>query len=315
MDTKKWIELLSEAQWIKPVVSGTGSFCVTEVSAEEPFGEFGVLPRGRLREVMLESGQLEIMHGADVDGPWVSGIRVIVKEGADVTVVERVKGDSAEFKYMGTVLIAHSGAKVRYIKVIDENKGPVVSKSFIESQADDTDIWAVQWGGADVKSTTKIKLLSAKSKVNVRDFTAMAGSGVIEDDVIIEHLAPRTESTLVGRALAFEKGKISGMHQGIIGAASKGAATKIQTKGLLFDEGNIRLTPKLNIAQNDVVAGHGAAVGPLDEEALFYLMSRGVPKKDAKMILINSFMNVAVDNIPVAGVVDQLKARLSELVR
>ena len=265
--------------------------------------------------MMLESGQLEIMHGADVDGPWVSGLRVIVKEGAEVTVVERAKGDSAQFQYMGTVLIAHPRAKVRYIKVIEENKGPVVSKTFVESQADNIDMWSVQWGGADVKSTTKIKLLFAKSKVNVRAFTAMAGSGVIEDDVIIEHLAPRTESALIGRALAFEKGKISGMHQGIIGAASKGAATKIQTKGLLFDEGNIRLTPKLNIAQNDVVAGHGAAVGPLDEEALFYLMSRGVHQKDAKMILINAFMNVAVDNIPVAGVVDQLKARLSKFVR
>ena len=82
---------------------------------------------------------------------------------------------------------------------------------------------------------------------------------------------------------------------------------KMMTRALLLsDEAEADNKPELEIFADDVVCGHGATVGALDEELKFYLMSRGIPEKEAEALLIQAFVGEAIEEIAHEGVRDAL---------
>ena len=66
---------------------------------------------------------------------------------------------------------------------------------------------------------------------------------------------------------------------------------------LLSEAAEADAKPELEIFADDVVCGHGATVGALDEDLLFYLRARGIPKKEAEALLIQAFIGAAVETI------------------
>ena len=65
--------------------------------------------------------------------------------------------------------------------------------------------------------------------------------------------------------------------------------------------------PQLEIYNDDVKCSHGAATGQLDNEALFYMRSRGIPEAEARTMLMQAFMLDVVDTVAVPGVADRLR--------
>lgn len=76
----------------------------------------------------------------------------------------------------------------------------------------------------------------------------------------------------------------------IAATAEKSVGIQKHRALLLSDAASVQATPRLEIYTDDVVCSHGSAVGNPDEEALFYLMSRGIPEKKARALLIHSFL-------------------------
>jgi Fe-S cluster assembly protein SufD len=73
---------------------------------------------------------------------------------------------------------------------------------------------------------------------------------------------------------------------------------KLMMQGLMLsDEAQILSKPELEIFADDVVCGHGATAGALDDELLFYLKARGIPPKEAEALLIQAFIGDAVETI------------------
>jgi len=66
---------------------------------------------------------------------------------------------------------------------------------------------------------------------------------------------------------------------------------------MLSDEAEILCKPELEIYADDVVCGHGSTCGQLDEDSLFYLMSRGIAKADAETMLVRAFLAELIDPI------------------
>lgn len=79
---------------------------------------------------------------------------------------------------------------------------------------------------------------------------------------------------------------------------------------LLSDEAKINTKPQLEIYADDVKCSHGATVGQLDDEALFYMRSRGIPEKEARLIMMSAFTHEIISNIKT----DPLRTRINELV-
>jgi Fe-S cluster assembly protein SufD len=114
-----------------------------------------------------------------------------------------------------------------------------------------------------------------------------------------------------GRSKAVFQGKI------VVERDAQKTDAKLMMQGLMLsEEAEILSKPELEIFADDVVCGHGSTCGRLDEDSMFYLMSRGVPKAEAETMLIRGFLAELLDpiadeavNAALQGVVDRWLAR------
>lgn len=108
----------------------------------------------------------------------------------------------------------------------------------------------------------------------------------------IHHQGSRTRSRQTARALIGGRGLFDYEGRVCLDAGSTGAEAHQVTRSLLLDvAAQSRSRPSLEILHDDVVCTHGATVAPLHGEEIFYLMSRGYPRKDAERLLASSFAN------------------------
>jgi Fe-S cluster assembly protein SufD len=114
----------------------------------------------------------------------------------------------------------------------------------------------------------------------------------------IEHAAPNTTSRQLfkkvagGKSRAVYQGKIT-VKEGAIGSDSRQTAKAL----LLSNRAETDLKPELEILTDDVKCAHGAAVGDLDQDSLFYLRSRGIPEREARGLLVHAFLGEVIDGI------------------
>lgn len=110
-------------------------------------------------------------------------------------------------------------------------------------------------------------------------------------EVYITHSAPKTKSNVNVRAVLKGKSKFDFRGNVKIENGAKGADAYLRSDALLFDDAKMGDdTPALEILEKVVKAGHAATVGKLDEGMLFYLMSRGLERKQAEKLLVEGFV-------------------------
>lgn len=92
--------------------------------------------------------------------------------------------------------------------------------------------------------------------------------------------------------------------------AQKTNAFQQNNNVLISDKATINTKPQLEIFADDVKCSHGCTIGQLDMDALFYLQSRGIPKKEATALLMYAFSNNVLESVRIP----ELKARINKLV-
>ena len=117
-------------------------------------------------------------------------------------------------------------------------------------------------------------------------------------EAYITHAAPNTKSNVNVRAVLRGRSSFAFRGNVKIEKGAKGADAYLRSDALLFDEAKMGDdTPALEILEPDVKAGHAATVGKVDEQMLFYLMSRGLSKNQAERLLIQGFINPILEKI------------------
>jgi len=106
------------------------------------------------------------------------------------------------------------------------------------------------------------------------------------------HQVPDTNSTMVNYAICKKKSLLNVNTNGIIVKGAKNTNLSQKVKGLLMDlEAMISANPKLQIDEYDCMAAHGASIGAIDEDELYYLMSRGLTKEASETLIVEGFIN------------------------
>ncbi|MEW6321048.1 MAG: Fe-S cluster assembly protein SufD [Acidobacteriota bacterium] len=137
------------------------------------------------------------------------------------------------------------------------------------------------------------------------------GARLVDNHTTIDHAVPNCTShelykgILDGRAKAVFNGRIIVRED-----AQKTDAKQTNRALLLSDEATINSNPQLEIFADDVKCTHGAAIGQLDEEALFYLRARGLTEKDARDMLIHAYAGEILEGIPIEALRGQLEREL-----
>lgn len=127
----------------------------------------------------------------------------------------------------------------------------------------------------------------------------------------INHAVPNTGSQELYKQIA--RGRSTAVFQGriVVSRDAQKTDSKMMMQGLMLsDEAQILSKPELEIYADDVVCGHGSTCGQIDEEMLFYLMSRGVSKADAEVMLVRGFLEELIDPIEQ----DELREALASVI-
>ena len=146
-------------------------------------------------------------------------------------------------------------------------------------------------GAKMTRHSMKVQLLEENAQALLQGLTHLDGQNQGHIHALVEHLAPNTRSRQHFKAM-LQKNSVSSFEGKIYvhAVAQKTESYQLSNNLLLSDEAFAYAKPNLEIFADDVKASHGATVSQLDEEALFYLCSRGVPKEEAKQCLIRSFI-------------------------
>jgi Fe-S cluster assembly protein SufD len=172
---------------------------------------------------------------------------------------------------------------------------------------------SISLGGALVRSDVTAVLDGEGVECTLNGLYAADGERLVDNHTTIDHAQPHCGSReiykgiLAGRARGVFNGKII-----VRPDAQKTDAKQTNRALLLSEDARINTKPQLEIFANDVKCTHGAAVGQLDEEALFYLRSRGLAAPDAKRLLIRAFAIDVLNRMPLAPVRASVERRLEQ---
>jgi Fe-S cluster assembly protein SufD len=153
-------------------------------------------------------------------------------------------------------------------------------------------------GGAASRSTAFIKLAGRAARCELWAAAVANGTQVHDLFAEIEHAAPDTVTREVFRGIANERGKLAFNGKMIVRANAHGADSDQSLKSLLTGSGaEAAARPQLEIYTDKVRAKHGATTGKLDEQMLFYLLSRGIDRPTAQALLQWAFIEDAVSQV------------------
>jgi Fe-S cluster assembly protein SufD len=257
-----------------------------------------------------------VLHWVDRDGAAVFPRTVVVLgEDAEATVIERYQSpDVAAFVDLVIELDVADAARLRYASVQD--LGPRVwqvgyQASRVGRDAELTST-AVALGGdyARLRTDTLLDGRGGTSRLMAVYFGP--GSGMHDFRTLQDHAAPQTTSDLLFKGAV--AGTAKGVYSGLIRVRKEAPGTNaFQTnRNLVLSEGaGAESVPNLEIETNDVRCSHASAVGPIDEEQLYYLESRGVPPEVAERLIVLGFFNEVLEKLPSEPLAGRLRERLA----
>ncbi len=242
-------------------------------------------------------------------------ILIVVDEGAQATILESyvsVPG-ARYFTNSVTELVVGNRAVVRHCRVQAESEAGfhVATMCVRLGRASSFSSFSLSTGAALARSDLNVVLAGEGADCTLDGLYLAGGTQHVDNHTTIDHAAPHGTSrqlykgVLEGRARAVFNGKVI-----VRPGSQKTDAQQTNRNLLLSDEATVDTKPQLEIFADDVKCTHGAAIGQLDDEALFYLKSRGVGEEQARIMLTQGFA------IEVIGRVASVAARapLEQLV-
>jgi Fe-S cluster assembly protein SufD len=160
------------------------------------------------------------------------------------------------------------------------------------------DSFTLNVGGRTVRTEAHVRLIGAKGIAQLNGAQLLGGAQHADFTTVVKHVAPScTSRQTVKNVLA---GRAQGVFQGRIEVAREAQKTdgyQMNQALLLSPDAEIDTKPELEIFADDVKCSHGATVGELDADQLFYLRSRGIPDAEARSILVRAFLAEALDAV------------------
>jgi len=197
--------------------------------------------------------------------------------------------------------------------VDDENEGAtLLTRTEVELGADASfSGWSVDVGAGFARHELAIELAGRGARALSRGVFALHGRQHSDHQLAISHSGRDTKSDVQWRGVADQRAR--GVFHGriLVKAGADGADAQLQNKNLLLSpHAEIDTKPVLEIHADEVKAAHGATVGQLDERALFYLRSRGIPAALARNMLTFAFCRSVLDDLPLPALREHLATLL-----
>jgi Fe-S cluster assembly protein SufD len=258
---------------------------------------------------------ITIVHLGNGNGAYsvFSRLAIALDAGACASFVEIFEGaDSAVQRHPATIMTLAKGAKARHVAVVGDEAGLHIETQICEmAETAQLNAFGLVSGGALTRRQIFLKMTGDDAKVSLGGLALIDGSRRADTTLLVIHSALGGTSREYYRAIVDDEGV--GVFQGKIvveRAAQKTDGGMKSQAILLSPRAQMNEKPELEIFADDVVCGHGATVGSLDAEQLFYLRARGIPEGEAKAMLLEAFGGESIDRVEDEVLIDALRARL-----
>ncbi|MDQ3388277.1 MAG: Fe-S cluster assembly protein SufD, partial [Gemmatimonadota bacterium] len=267
-------------------------------------GLFLYVPKG----VRVEAPLRAFRWLTDAGATTLTRTLVVAEEGADVSLIEETASpdlDGQTLTLPVTEVFAEEGAKVNFVSLQRWGEGVVQVNSDRVVAGRDARVTSVYLalGSTLTRSEVQCRLASPGSHVDLLGLYIADGEQHVDFETLQDHVSPQASSNLLfkgalrDRARSVFRGLIR-VHPG----AQRTNAYQTNRNLLLSRDARADSLPNLEIQADDVRCSHAATVGQLDEEEIFYLLSRGVPKAEAVRLVVFGFFGEVLQQLPLDGV-------------
>ncbi|PHQ57411.1 MAG: Fe-S cluster assembly protein SufD [Lutibacter sp.] len=240
---------------------------------------------------------------------------IVVGENSHVQIIERHQNLSQNTTLTNSVteIFVHKRAIVDYYKIQNDTKdSSIIDSTYISQKMQSVaTVNTYSFGGKITRNNLEFHHEGEHITSNLNSISILDGKQHVDNHTLVNHKYPNCESHELYKGIYADKS--TGVFNGKIIVQQKAQKTNAfqQNNNVLIDTGaSINAKPQLEIFADDVKCSHGCTIGQLDADALFYMQSRGIPKKEAKALLLFAFGNDVVEKIKIP----QLKSRITKLI-
>ncbi len=258
-----------------------------------------------------------IFWAPGVGAAYFSRVLVVLDEGASATLVyEAASPTEAQGSALHAATLEVSLAQDAQLTLVELQNLGEHTWNFSHERAQVGRDARLDWifgavGSQLTKTFSDLDLTGRGAEGRISGFYITDGRQHLDHDTQQNHLAPNTTSDLLYKGALLERSR--SVWQGMIYVAPEAQRTdgyQANRNLILSKEARADSIPGLEILADDVRCTHGATVGQLEEEPVFYLMSRGLPRHEAERLIIDGFFAQIMDRIPFERVRERLTAMM-----
>jgi Fe-S cluster assembly protein SufD len=248
---------------------------------------------------------LLVSHGGGGEAPvaFHPRHRITLGKGAKLTLVDVATGQGTYWHNPVTDISLHEGAALAHYRLQDEcdHAFHLATIRVLAAEGASYDSFSLVTGARLSRAEFHVTLMGPNAAAHVNAAQLLGGQQHGDFTTVINHDAPNcasrqtVKSVLSGHARGVFQGKIA-----VKPIAQKTDGYQMNQALLLSPTAEMDIKPELEIFADDVKCSHGATIGALDPEQIFYLRSRGIPSDEARAMLIRAFLTEALEPVTFA---------------
>ena len=240
---------------------------------------------------------------------------VVVEENSHVQILERHQSLTSNPVLTNSVteIFANKRAIVDYYKIQNDNENAsLIDNTFIKQKRESlASVHTFTFGGKLTRNNLSFFQEGERIDSTLKGITIIGNKQHVDHNTLVHHIEPNCESHQDYKGIFADSS--TGVFNGKVlvdKEAQKTNAFQANNNILLSDKASINTKPQLEIFADDVKCSHGCTIGQLDESAMFYMRSRGIPEKEAKALLMYAFSNNVLKSVKIP----ELKQRITNII-
>jgi len=240
---------------------------------------------------------------------------IIVGENSHVQIIERHQSLTKNPVLTNSVteVFASKRAIIDYYKIQnDKQQATLIDNTFVkQKQQSIVSVHTFAFGGKLTRNNLNFYQNGEHIDSTMKGITIIGDKQHVDHSTLVHHIEPNCESHQDYKGIYGDNS--TGVFNGKVVVekeAQKTNAFQANNNLLIDDKATINTKPQLEIFADDVKCSHGCTIGQLDENALFYLNSRGIPNKEAKALLMYAFANNVLESVKIP----EVKRRINRLI-
>ncbi|CAN1495097.1 SufB Cysteine desulfurase activator SufB [Flavobacteriaceae bacterium] len=240
---------------------------------------------------------------------------VIVGENSHVQIIERHQSlnENPVLTNSVTEIFAQKRAIVDFYKIQNDNlEANLIDNTYVsQKQESHVSVHTFSFGGNLTRNNLNFYHFGERLTSTLNGITIIGEKQHVDHYTLVNHATPNCESFQDYKGIFTDRS--TGVFNGKVYVEREAQKTNAFQKSnniLLSDKATINAKPQLEIFADDVKCSHGCTIGQLDETAMFYMQQRGIPKKEAKALLMYAFSNAVIENIKIP----ELKQRITTII-